>query len=74
MTRDEIRFTNFIRRIRTIFKEILIKPLRIQMVLDFPELKDDPFFNSNLKLKFNSNDLFEKWKWLNNLSYKPSLF
>ena len=69
ITMDEVRFKNFTNRIRTIFKEIIIKPLKTQMVLDFPELLDDPLFDSYLKIEFNSNNLFEEWKFLNNLEY-----
>ena len=39
--RDEVRFAKFIIRIRSIFQEIMVKPLWVQMCLDFPELKDE---------------------------------
>ena len=73
ITMDEIRFKNFVNRLRTLFKEILIKPLKIQMILDFPELSQDRIFESYLKLKFNSNDLFEEWKYLNNLAKRAEI-
>lgn len=73
ITRDEIKFTNFIKRLRTIFKEILMKPLKIQMILDFPELKDDNLFLSSMFLIFNSNELFEEWKYLNNLQKRAEI-
>ena len=73
ITMDEIRFKNFVNRLRTLFKEILIKPLKIQMVLDFPELEQDRIFDSYIKMKFNSNDLFEEWKFLNNLSKRSEI-
>jgi len=73
ITMDEVRFKNFINRIRTIFKEIIIKPLKTQMVLDFPELLDDQLFDSYLKLEFNSNNLFEEWKFLNNLAKRSDI-
>jgi hypothetical protein len=73
MTRDEIKFGTFIKRLRTLFREILIKPLRIQMFLDFPELKDDILFNSTVQIIFNSNDLFEEWKYLNNLAKRADI-
>ena len=38
-TREEIKFSRFITRLRSIFQEILIKPLWLQMCLDFPELR-----------------------------------
>jgi len=73
ITRDEIKFGNYIKRLRTIFKEIISKPLKIQMILDFPELKDDNLFHSSFKIKFNSNELFEEWKYLNNLSKRAEI-
>ena len=73
ITMDEIRFKTFVNRLRTLFKEILTKPLKIQMVLDFPELETDRIFDSYIKLKFNSNDLFEEWKYLNNLSKRAEI-
>ena len=73
ITMDEIRFKNFVNRLRTLFKEILVKPLKIQQVLDFPELESDRVFDSYIKLKFNSNDLFEEWKYLNNLSKRAEI-
>lgn len=73
ITRDEMKFKNFIHRLRTVFKEIIIKPLRIQMYIDFPELKDDNLFKSNLNIIFNSNELFEEWKYLNNLEKRAQI-
>jgi len=73
ITRDEIRFKNYITRIRTMFKEIILKPLQIQMVLDFPELVDDKLFESFIRIEFNSNDLFEEWKFLNNLAKRSEI-
>jgi len=73
ITMDEIRFKNFVNRLRTLFKEIIVKPLKIQMVLDFPELEDDKVFDSYIKVTFNSNDLFEEWKYLNNLAKRSEI-
>jgi hypothetical protein len=73
ITMDEIRFKNFVNRLRILFKEILVKPLKIQMVLDFPELENDRLFDSYIKLVFNSNDLFEEWKYLNNLAKRAEI-
>ena len=73
ITRDEIKFKNFVNRIRTIFKEIMVKPLKIQMILDFPELENDNLFNSQIRLIFNSDELFEEWKKLNNLAKRAEI-
>ena len=73
ITRDELKFRNFIHRFRTVFKEIIIKPLRIQMFIDFPELKDDNLFKSNLNIVFNSNDLLAEWQYLSNLEKRSQI-
>jgi hypothetical protein len=66
VTRDEMSFMSFINRLRSIFKEVIVKPFTIQLLLEFPELKDDDDFISHIGVKFNSNNLFEKWKELSN--------
>lgn len=59
---DEIRFSKFINRLRTIYQEILLKPLWVQLCLDFPELANDQLVKSNLSLKFNAENIFEELK------------
>lgn len=73
MTRHEIKFQNYIKRLRTIFKEIIVKPLKIQMIMDFPELKDDNLFHASIQVIFNKNELFEEWKFLNNLQKRAEI-
>lgn len=60
LERDEIRFEKFLRRLRSIFQEILVKPLYIQMCLDHPELSKDKSFKANLGLNFYRDNEFEK--------------
>jgi hypothetical protein len=66
LERDEIRFEKFLRRLRSIFQEILIKPLYIQMCLDFPELSRDRSFKANLGLDFHTESQFEEQVQLSN--------
>ncbi len=68
-----MKFKNFINRVRTIFKEIIVKPLKIQMILDFPELKDNVDFNDAIRLEFISDTLFEEWRYLKNLSERANI-
>jgi len=70
MTRDEAKFSNFIGRIRANFKELVVKPLKLQMLVEFPELKDDEVFLNQIDIDFISNQLFEEWKKLGNMSKK----
>ena len=73
MTRDEIKFHNFVRRLRANFKELIVKPIKIQLMIDFPELRNDEVFLNQIDVKFNSNQVFEEWKKLNNLSKKAEI-
>lgn len=68
MTRDEIKFHNFTMRLRTNFKELIVKPLKLQMLIEFPELKDDEVFINSVDIKFYTNQIFEEWKKINTLS------
>ena len=60
LERDEIRFEKFLIRLRSIFQEIVVKPLYIQMCLDFPELSKDRKFKADLGLEYYSENQFQK--------------
>ena len=66
LERDEIRYEKFLSRLRSIFQELMVKPLYIQMCLDFPELSKDSAFKSNLGLDFVRENLFEEFIQLQN--------
>jgi hypothetical protein len=73
MTRDEIKFNNFINRLRANYKELIVKPLKLQMCMEFPELKDDEIFLNQVDIDFNSNQLFEEWKKLANFEKRAGI-
>jgi hypothetical protein len=73
MTRDEVQFANFVSRLRTSFKEVLNKPIKLQMLLNFPELKDDDDLMNSMGIEFHSKELFEEWKRLNNLQKRTEI-
>jgi hypothetical protein len=60
LERDEIRYEKFLRRLRSVFQEILVKPLYIQMCLEFPELAKDRSFKANIGLNFYKDSEFEE--------------
>lgn len=68
LTNDEVKFHNFISRVRANFKELIVKPLKLQMLIEFPELKEDEIFLNQLDIIFYSNQIFEEWKKINNLA------
>lgn len=73
MTRDEIKFSNFINRLRANFKELIVKPIKLQVLIEFPELKDDESFLNQIDISFNSNQVFEEWKKLGNIEKKAGI-
>ena len=62
ITREEVRYQKFIRRLRTAFSELMVKPLYLQMCLDFPELLEDYKFNNAIGLTYNNDNVFEEIK------------
>lgn len=49
-------------RLRSVFQEILVKPLYIQMCLKYPEFQDDPQFKTQVALRFNEENVFAELK------------
>jgi hypothetical protein len=59
LDKEEIRFAKFIDRLRSVFQEILLKPLWIQMVKKHKSLDDDFMFKSQLGLDYVSDNPFK---------------
>lgn len=62
ISREEVRYQKFIRRLRSAFSELITKPLYIQMCLDFPELKEDYRFNNAIGINYHNDNVFEEIK------------
>ena len=58
--REEIDFARFIIRLRNNFALIMLKPLRIQLALSFPDIKNDKRILNSVSLRWNSYNLFEE--------------
>lgn len=58
--RDEIDFSRFVARLRNTFQEIILKPLRIQLTLQIPDIKNDKRILDSVSLRWNSYNLFEE--------------
>lgn len=58
--REEINFGRFVARLRNTFAEILLKPLKIQITLQIPEIKNDKRILDSISLRFNSYNQFEE--------------
>lgn len=56
--RDEIKFSRFTTRLQHTFAEILLKPIRIQLALQIPDIKNDKRILNSVGLHFNSYNQF----------------
>lgn len=73
MSREEQSFFYFTQRLREVFKEIIVKPWRIKMIIDFPELLEDENFLNQINVEYNGANLFHEWKYLSNLSKRAEI-
>jgi hypothetical protein len=62
ITQEEMAFDRFVTSLRSIYQEILWKPLWIQLMLRFPELQGDREFESAIGIKFTEDNLFSMLK------------
>lgn len=60
MLRDEINFSRFVQRLRNVFAEIILKPIRIQVALQIPEMKNDKRILDAIYLEFISYNEFNE--------------
>lgn len=56
--RDEINFGRFVNRLRSTWAEIILKPLRIQVSLSIPDIKNDKRILDAISLRFNAYNQF----------------
>ena len=56
--RDEINFGRFVNRLRATWSEIILKPLRIQVSLSIPDIKNDKRILDAISLRFNTYNKF----------------
>jgi hypothetical protein len=62
ISREEIRYQKFIKRLRSAFSELVVKPWYLQMCLDFPELSNDHSFKNAIGINYNNDNVFEEMK------------
>lgn len=53
---DEIRYFNMVKSMKKEFDKILMKPLLIQMMMNYPQLKYDRSFKSSISLRYPLDD------------------
>lgn len=73
LTYDDYNFTQYIERLRALFKEILLKPIMLQLILEFPELEKQMKLANDLDIKFYGHSEIIKAKELSNLQAKAAI-
>lgn len=58
--RDEINFGRFVTRLRNTFVQILLKPLRIQLTLSIPDIKNDKRILDAVAFRWNTYNQFSE--------------
>lgn len=58
--REEINFGRFVARLRNSFADIILKPIRIQLTLSIPDIKNDKRILDAVSLRWNSYNQFEE--------------
>ena len=59
ITREEYTFSRFIKRLQSIFKELIVKPVWIQFCLKFPLFAESELLRSLIAVKYNAENTFE---------------
>lgn len=73
LTYDDYNFTQFIERLRALFKEILLKPIALQIILDFPEQEKNMKLMNDLDIKYYGHSEILKAKELSNMQAKAAI-
>lgn len=58
--RDEINFGRFVSRLRNTFSTCILKPIRIQVALILPDIKNDKRILDAISFRYNSYNQFEE--------------
>jgi hypothetical protein len=64
LDQEEIRFFKFITRLRSIFQDILLKPLWVQFCLDYPEHRKDFMIKSQFGLDYVKDNSFAETRYM----------
>ncbi len=62
ISREEIRYNKFVKRLRSAYKELITKPLYLQMCLDVKDLKSDHKFANAVGMVWHDDNVFEEIK------------
>lgn len=62
ISREEIRYNKFIKRLRSAYQELILKPLYLQVCMDVKELRNDQKFKNSIGIVWYDDNVFEEIK------------
>lgn len=62
ISREEIRYNKFIKRLRSAYQELITKPLYLQVCMDVKELRNDQKFKNSIGIVWYDDNVFEEIK------------
>jgi len=62
INQEEIKFSKFIERLRSVYSEIITKPMFLQMCLEHNGIKEDPHIKNAMGLRYNNENIYEELK------------
>ena len=73
ISHDELNLHKYVERIRAGYKEILIKPVILQLLMEFPELAKNPNFINDVDIEYLDDADVTKARTLSNLQKKSEI-
>jgi len=73
ISHDDYNFTQYIDRLRSLFKDIILKPVIIQLILDFPELENNINIYNDINIEYFGHSELIKAKELSNMQAKSAI-
>lgn len=73
LTYEDYNFGQYVERLRVLFKDILLKPIILQLLLDFPELEKNNKLYNDIDIKFYGHSELLKAKQLSNMQAKSAI-
>lgn len=73
LTHDDYNFQQYIARLKVLFKEILVKPIKLQLLNNYPEYENDKKLLNSIDITFFGHSELIKAKQLANMQAKASI-
>lgn len=73
LTHDDYNFQQYINRLKTLFKQIILKPLLLQVLIEFPEYENNSKFLNDIDIIYIGNSQLVKAQKLANLQAQSEI-